>query len=121
MLFRSDPITINGGASVNLWGINTNNDSSLSAYTGFLMYVAPNYALATPPKCYIGGGSTSTYLGTIYAPYCDLTIAGNAGLTMQSQLIGYTVDLTGAAGLTLNYTGAPKTTWTIPQQVGLSK
>src|SRR5258706_13643535 len=87
--------TINGNTTVNIWGINANNDSSLSAYAGFLMYVAPDYSLSTPPTCKINGGSTSSYQGTIYAPYCDLQINGNAAYTMQSQLIGYTVDVSG--------------------------
>ena len=115
------PITINGGASVNIWGINSNNDSSLSAYTGFLMYFAPNYSLSSAQACTFNGNATSTYKGTIYAPYCDIKINGTAAYTMQSQLIGYTVDVSGNPGVILDYNGAPKTTWVIPQQVGLSK
>jgi len=117
----SNPITVNGGAYVNIWGINSDNDPSLSAYTGFLMYFAPNYALALAPDCKFNGNASSIYVGTIYAPYCDISINGSAGLTMQSQLVGYTVDLSGNPGVVLDYAGAPHTTWVIPKQVGLSK
>jgi len=113
--------TINGGATVNIWGINTNNTSTPSEYQGFLMYVAPNYSLSTPPTCKINGGSTSTYAGTIYAPYCNLQLNGGSGMTMNSQLVGYTVDMTGASGVTLNYTAGDNATYNIPLQVGLSK
>jgi hypothetical protein len=113
--------TINAGANVNIWGINADNGSSLSPYVGYLMYVAPDYSLSTPPTCKINGSSTSTYKGTIYAPYCNLQINGSSGMTMQSQVIGYTVDLSGASGVTLDYQNAPKTVMPIHSQVGLHK
>ena len=116
--------TINGGATVNLWGINDANvslDPSLIIYKGFLMYVAPDYASGTPPNCTINGGSTSGYQGMIYAPYCNLTINGNSGLVVQSQLVGYTVDLSGASGVILNYDANSSPVWNIPLQVGLTK
>jgi hypothetical protein len=113
--------TFNGSSTVNLWGINASNDSSLAAYMGYLMYLKPDYSLSTPPKCTMNGGSTSAYQGTIYAPYCDLVVNGSSGLVIQSQLIGYTVDLSGASGVTLNYNAGSNATWTIPMQVGLSK
>ena len=114
-------VTINGSPSINIWGINSDNDASLSAYTGFLMYFAPNYSLSSAQTCRLNGNATSSFKGTIYAPYCNVQIGGTAGMTMQSQLIGYTVDLSGNPGVVLDYNGAPHTTWTIPKQVGLSK
>jgi len=85
------------------------------------MYVAPDYASGTPPNCTINGGSTSGYQGMIYAPYCNLTINGNSGLVVQSQLVGYTVDLSGASGVILNYDANSSPVWNIPLQVGLTK
>jgi hypothetical protein len=113
--------TVNGGAIVNLWGINANNDPALSAYTGFLMYVVPDYATGTPPTCKLNGGSTSGYEGMIYAPYCNLIINGNSGMVVESQLVGYTVDLSGASGVILNYESNSSPVWNIPLQVGLTK
>lgn len=113
--------TINGGATVNLWGINANNDSTLSGYKGFLMYVAPNYAGGTVPNCKINGGSGSAYQGMIYAPYCNVSVNGNSGLVVQSQIVGYTVDLSGASGVNLTYDASSFPVWDIPMRVGLVK
>jgi len=113
--------TVNGGATVNLWGINTYNDPSLSSYAGFLMYVAPNYAAGTMPNCKINGGSGSGYQGMIYAPYCNVEVNGNSGLSVESQIVGFTVDLSGASGITLTYNASSFPVWDIPLQVGLTK
>jgi hypothetical protein len=117
---------VNGQADVNLWGINQANvdaDASLAPYKGYLIYAAPNYALdpSSLPNCKINGGSTSTYEGTIYAPYCNIILNGGSGMTLNSQLIGYTVDMTGASGVTINYIGGNQPLWNIPLQVGLAK
>jgi hypothetical protein len=116
--------TINSTTEVHLWGITqaaVNTDSSLQPYKGFLMYVAPNYATGTPATCKINGTSADQLSGTIYAPYCDLTLNGSSGTVIESQIIGYTVDLTGASGVTLNYPGSNEVFWNIPLQVGLTK
>jgi hypothetical protein len=85
------------------------------------MYFAPNYSLSSAQSCTFTGNATSIYNGTIYAPYCDIHIGGSSGMTMQSQLIGYTVDLSGNPGVVLNYTAGDNTTFPISSQVGLSK
>jgi len=117
--------TFNGGATVRLWGINQENinlDPSLGAYKNFLMYLAPNYASGTPVQCTINGNSGDAFWGTIYAPYCDVKLNGTSdSSSFQSQIIGYTVDLTGASNVTLNYIADDNVTWVIPLQVGLSK
>lgn len=114
--------TFNGSATVRLWGFNSVNDPSLSSkYLGFLMYVSPDYTTLTPPNCTINGNSGDAFWGTIYAPYCNLKLNGTSDSnSFQSQLIGYTVDLTGASGVTLNYDAGSSAVWTIPQQVGLA-
>lgn len=113
--------TVNGGATVNLWAINDNNGSSLSSYKDFLIYVAPNYVTGTPSTCKLNGGSGSAYDGMIYAPYCDVTVNGSSGLNIQSQIVGYTVDLSGASGVTLTYDASNFPVWDIPLQVGLTR
>jgi hypothetical protein len=114
--------TFNGGSVINLWGINSNNDSSLSAYQGFLMYVAPNYALTTPPNCKLNGNTDYALKGTIYAPYCAVTIDGTSNTgTFQSQVIGYTVNMAGTANVVLTYDSSQNVVWQIPWQVGLTK
>jgi len=117
--------TFNGGSGVQLWGINqasVDADASLSPYKGFLMYLAPDYASGSPASCTINGHSGDAFQGTIYAPYCNIKINGTSdSSSFQSQIIGYTVDLTGASNVTLNYNEDDNAVWTIPMQVGLSK
>ena len=114
--------TFNGGSIINLWGINDDNGSSLDDYKGFLMYVAPNYSLSSPPNCKINGTTDYGLKGTIYAPYCAVTINGTSNTgNFQSQVIGYTVDLAGTANVVLTYTSSDNAVWQIPWQVGLTK
>jgi hypothetical protein len=118
--------TMNSSTNVTLWGINQASvtaNPSLAPYKGYLFYVAPNYSLnpTSLPNCTINGSSTSQYQGSIYAPYCNLKVNGNSGMTLNSQLVGYTVDLTGASGVTLNYTEGSQPYHPISLQVGLTK
>jgi hypothetical protein len=114
--------TLNGGAVINLWGINDNNDSSLDPYKGFLMYVAPNYSTGTPATCKINGNNDYTLKGTIYAPYCNININGTSNTgNFQSQVIGYTVEFAGTADVVLSYDDGNNHIWNIPSQVGLTK
>ena len=117
--------TFNGGSDISLWGINDNSvaaDSSLTKYKGFLLYVAPDYSLGTPPNCKINGNSDYKLAGTIYAPYCAVTIDGTSNTgDFQSQVIGYTVTMAGTADVRIVYDSGSNSTWKIPLQVGLSK
>ncbi len=114
--------TFNGGSIINLWGINSSNVSSLSAYKGFLMYVAPDYSLGTPPNCKLNGNTDYALQGTIYAPYCAVTIDGTSNTgSFQSQVIGYTVNMAGTANVILTYDSSQNAVWQIPWQVGLTK
>ncbi|HLO13386.1 MAG TPA: pilus assembly protein TadG-related protein [Anaerolineales bacterium] len=119
--------TFNGGSDVQLWGINDANvaiDPSLAIYKGFLLYVAPNYASGTPPNCLLNGNATDTFTGTIYAPYCNMTIDGTSDPSgFQTQIVAYTVKFAGGANVILVYdqNSSPLTSLIIPLQVGLSK
>jgi len=114
--------TFNGTSTISLWGINDNNDASLSDYHGFLMYVAPNYSTGTPAVCKINGNSDYMLKGTIYAPYCAMTIDGTSNTgNFTSQVIGYTVNFAGTANVVLTYEEGSSAIWEVPLQVGLSK
>jgi hypothetical protein len=117
--------TFNGGSGVQLWGINqpqVDADSDLEPYNGFLLYVAPNYASGTPATCTINGHTGDGFMGSIYAPYCNITINGTSGATgFQSQLVGYTVKFAGGSNVTLNYNASSAPVFEIPLQVGLSR
>jgi hypothetical protein len=117
--------TFNAGATVQLWGINDASvgaDSSLLPYKSFLIYSAPNYTNGGPDTCKINGGSLNMFKGTIYAPYCDLTINGGSGTTgFQSQLVAYNVKFSGGSEIILNYQANSSPTWEIPLHVGLNR
>ena len=115
--------SFNGGSAISLWGINSDNGSSLDdEYHGFLMYVAPNYSTGTPVTCLLNGNTDYALKGTIYAPYCDITINGTSNTgKFQSQVIGYTVKMAGTADIILSYDGGSTAVWNIPLQVGLTK
>jgi hypothetical protein len=110
--------TINGGSSVNIWGINDNT----SPYFGYLIYAAPDYSTGTPATCTMNGGSLSQFQGTIYAPYCNITLNGGSGPTgFQSQVVGYTVKFAGTSDIYLTYQAGSSPAWKIPLQLGLTK
>jgi hypothetical protein len=116
--------TFNGGSGVQLWAINqaqVDADSDLEPYRGFLLYVAPNYD-GSPATCTINGHSGDAFMGSIYAPYCNITINGTSGSSgFQSQLIGYNVKFAGGSNVYLNYDEDTSGSLVIPLQVGLSR
>jgi Putative Flp pilus-assembly TadE/G-like len=119
--------TFNGGSIVQLWGINNasvTSDSSLAMYENFLLYVAPNYATGTPSTCLMNGNASDVFIGTIYAPYCNVTINGTSDPSgFQTQIIGYTVKFAGGTNVILNYNDGSQllNDLTIPLQVGLTR
>src|SRR5574341_1460889 len=119
--------TFNGGSIVQLWGINQANialDPSVAMYEGFLLYVAPDYASGTPTNCLLNGNASDVFTGTIYAPYCNVTIDGTSDPSgFQTQIIAYTVKFAGGANVILSYdaNSNPLSDLTIPLQVGLSR
>ena len=118
-----NPISLQGG-DVQLWGINSASvaaDPTLDPYKGYLIYVAPDYATGSPTNCTINGSSGQMLKGTIYAPFCNMKINGTSDGGFQSQIIGYTVDMSGTAAVTINYNSDDNASGTIPLQVGLSK
>jgi hypothetical protein len=106
---------LNSSTVVQLWA----PDSGL--YAHFLIYAAPNYANSSPPPCTINGNSLTSLQGTIYAPYCNLNVNGSSGTVLAAQLIAYTVDLTGASGVTLTYNDDTNAIFNYPNQVGLTR
>ena len=73
------------------------------AYAGYLVIVDSDFT-GTPPNCSIDGNSINTYEGTIFAPYCDVTVNGDStGANLDAQVIGYTVTLNGSATMNINY------------------
>ena len=106
----------NAGTVVQLWA------QTSGSYANFLIYAAPDYSLSTLPTCNINGAANYEYKGTIYAPYCSVTINGTSDTAnFESQVVGYEVNIAGGANVVLNYNGTDNATWDYPEQVGLTK
>jgi hypothetical protein len=72
-------------------------------YAGYLFIVDSDFT-GQVPNCIINGDSSNTYTGTIFAPYCDITInGGNQTTSYTAQVIGYTVTILGNADTDLYY------------------
>ena len=90
-------------------------------YKGLLIYVASNFTGA-PDNCTINGNATDVFTGTIYAPFCDITINGNSNPAgFMSQIIGYEVKLNGSTLLKFVYD--PDDGWKVlvPPKLGIFK
>lgn len=72
-------------------------------YEGYLIIVDSDFA-GKPETCHINGNSGNSYTGTIFAPYCDITVNGNdTTASFDTQIIGYTVTINGNANTHLYY------------------
>jgi Flp pilus assembly protein TadG len=76
-------------------------------YAGYLIIINSDFA-GEPPDCKINGNSSNVYVGTIFAPYCDFTFAGtnetgDPDLTYNTQVVAYTIALTGNSNITFYY------------------
>jgi Flp pilus assembly protein TadG len=76
----------------------------------------------TPESCKINGNTNDEFQGGVYAPYCDVAIDGSAGsVGLDAQVIGWTVKITGGAGLNFTYDSDNNPTDIKPPQIGISK
>jgi hypothetical protein len=92
----NEEFDINGGV-ITLSG-RTDGD-----YEGYLLIVGSTFSGQTP-KCFLNGNGGNSFTGTIFAPYCELTVNGNSETTsFDTQIIGYTVTINGTANATLYY------------------
>ncbi len=73
-------------------------------YSNYLIYVATDFE-GLPETCLLSGNQESSFVGTIYAPYCNVTIVGSTGTDtgFHSQVIGYEVKLNGDGTLWFIY------------------
>jgi hypothetical protein len=72
-------------------------------YQGYLIIVASDFT-GSPETCKIDGNANDSYTGTIYAPYCNLTINGAASSTAYNgQIVGYEVKINGTSDISFTY------------------
>lgn len=84
----------NGGATVKLYAPNT------GPYKGLLLYLP----ITNSSGITINGDSDSEYEGTILAPASPIDILGTGSSSgLNGQVIGYTIELSGNSGITINY------------------
>src|SRR5215211_5540737 len=78
------------------------NASNSGEYAGYLMIM--NGSTSSIQDCTINGGSYLNMNGTIFAPYCDVTINGGSTTnSLNAQIIGWDVKLNGGNTINLNY------------------
>lgn len=116
-------IYIEPGGDFNLSGGSMQLKAQTSGdYKGLLLFVAPNYSNNVPTNCIINGGTDDIFVGTIYAPYCSVTINGGANPEgFHSQIIAYDLTLNGDNSLYFTYDPDALWQWFVPPKLGLVK
>ncbi len=72
-------------------------------YAGYVIIVDSSFS-GSPLDCKIDGNTGNNFTGTIFAPYCNLTINGGSTPTSyNAQIIAYTIKLTGSSTVNLYY------------------
>ena len=95
-------------------------------YAGYLIVVEPDYGnpllSAAPEACVINGSTNNYYEGTIFAPYCDCTIDGGSAPTgFNSQVLCYTVKITGNSTINFTYDAGDNGKIVDPPKTGVAK
>ena len=102
---NGDDIKFNGGATIDLHAIHEATWTWFDdSWLNLLIYVNPDYA----PDIDLSGSAGSAYTGTILAPSAHVHLLGNntadAGtVTLDSQIIANTVELSGNTSFVLIY------------------
>ncbi len=109
------------GGQVNLQASGYDDDP----YKGYLIFQEHDFTGwdigDSAPNCQINGNSLSTFKGTIYAPWCDVTINGTSDATgFQSQIIAYTLNLSGDTALEFHYNADDQGTQPESTQLGIT-
>lgn len=93
-------ITFNGGSDIFIHAIDTTLDDFPEEFVNYLLYVPPT----NEANIKLTGGNGSTFTGTILAPASHTEILGNnATLALNSQIISYTVKVSGGGQLNITY------------------
>jgi hypothetical protein len=113
-------VYVKPGGSFNLsGGVMTLDAPDTGAYKGYLVYVVPPNSGFE--DCTMNGNTSAQFTGTIYAPYCDITINGSSDPEgIHSQIIGYTVKLNGDNDLYIEYDPGENGEDVQPPQIGLA-
>lgn len=95
------PVTINGSSKMAVHAITSDDGNFPQGWLGYLFYVKDG------SKVTMSGSSGSNYVGTIYAPSSHCVVQGSGGvLSFDTQIICYTVELTGDGNINIQYNDA---------------
>jgi hypothetical protein len=110
-------ITWNGNAEINLSGRES------GPFEGMVIYIDhQNYSNPGGCNAKINGNEHSEFVGTIYAPTCNVKMLGAGETTgWRSQVIGYSVELGGNNDLDIFYSSDDNYVATKPPQIELTK
>ena len=114
-------IRAGGGFAINASSptfLDATNDPN-SKYQGYLIVLEGVHT--SHPTCTINGGADIYLNGLVFAPYCDITINGQAGETanINAQLIGWDIKINGTNEVTFYYN--PDNLVKIKRKVGLMR
>ena len=115
MIFmKTGKVSINTSGTVNLTATNS------APYKGLLLYMPPTN---TSQSITINGGSLSVISGTILAPSATVNIVGGGSAAggIQSQIIGYDVNLGGGSDTVLSYNADQNYQPPLPPSIELTK
>lgn len=105
-------VTWNGGATIVLDAPDSGD------YKGLLLYMP----ITNHGSILINGNSASSFTGTFLAPAADITVKGTGDVNgMNSQIIGYTVDLSGDGDTVIHYNANDNWQAPIPASIELSQ
>jgi Flp pilus assembly protein TadG len=111
LFVRSGGITFNGGSDIQIHAIDSLSDNFPEALLNYLIYLPPS----NKETIKITGGNGSTFTGTILAPNAHVMLDGGSGTVgLNSQIIGFSVAITGNGTLDINFNQS-KNGWTTTQ------
>lgn len=94
IVVQTGDVRWNGGATINLDAPNS------GPFAGLLIFMPESNS----NEIHINGNSTSTFTGSFLAPSAAITVNGTGGASgLNSQLIGYTVDISGTSDMLIIY------------------
>jgi hypothetical protein len=110
---QSGELTWNGGATINLDAQTTGD------YAGLLVY----QPLSNTSAMTLNGNGDSHYTGTFLAPSANIDIAGTGAVDggFHSQVVGYTVEVSGTSNTHIVYNDNENYDATIPPAIELSQ
>jgi hypothetical protein len=110
LYFVNGGLSINGGAQVDL------SSQTSAPYAGLLIYLP----ITNTSTVILNGNGNSKFTGTILAPASEIQVNGtSSNYGYHSQIVGYTIDLSGTAGTSIIYNDSENFDITLPPTIEL--